>query len=97
MPQREAREKIDLEPWVKDLRGAISARIHIEREKIIWRVLCPLLVAAVVISLLILVCAAFGWIHPSDAVMAITGAILGANVLGFVLTAGFGWLFRSGS
>jgi len=88
--------RLNLEDYITNLEDALAVSIHQNREGMIWWVLCPLLVASVVVCLVILVADAWGCIPPlGTGELSIIGVILGGDVLGFVMTAGFGWLFKS--
>ncbi len=91
-------EKVRLKPedYVTNLEEALAVSTHQNRERMIWWVLCPLLVVSVAVCLVILVADAWGCIKPlGTGELSIIGVILGGDVLGFVMTAGFGWLFKS--
>jgi hypothetical protein len=80
--------------FIPSLPDVIAARTHQMRERIIWWVLVPLLGISVLSCLLLVVLSAFACIGPlSQGLLWICGVVLGGNVMGAILGAGFGWLF----
>jgi hypothetical protein len=88
--KHEGKESLTPDQWVTNLQQHLALDLHRNRQRMIWWVLCPLLVLAVLISLILLVLDAFGIIKPlQNGVVVILGVVLGADVFGFVLTAEF--------
>ena len=92
--RREGKDAPDLIEWVTNLPDAINARTHLERERVIRRVISPLLWIIVLTLLSLIVCDAIGLIKPMrDSLLKLIGVVLGTTVLGSTLSAGFSWLF----
>lgn len=93
--KRDRSDNIFPEDWVDTFGDALTISTHRLREAVLWKVLVPLLVVPVTFCWILLVLDTFHIISPiRNGVLAIVAAVLGANVLGCAISAGFGWLYR---
>jgi hypothetical protein len=93
--KRDRPDRIFPEDWVDTFEDALTISTHRLREAVLWKVLVPLLVVPVTFRWVLLVLDTLQIIAPiRNGVLAIVASVLGANVLGCAISAGFGWLFR---
>jgi hypothetical protein len=95
---KEQRERIDITAFAKDANVEVvtSIRLQLLRESVMWRVLVPLLIGPVLVSLLMLVCDALGAIPRMPAALeGVFGGIVGGVAVTTAIGAGMGWLFKS--